>query len=162
MHRDDVPTKRLHAARASLRRSPGPSVRTALATLRVADLPDLLRLARASRHLHLPWVHLPLTLPGWRRYLDRSRQNTNISYLIRRRDTGAIVGVVNMSEIVRGVFQSAYLGFYVHAEYAGQGLMFEGLRAVVSRAFRVHRLHRLEANIQRGNRRSILLVKRLR
>ena len=32
-----------------------------------------------------------------------------------------IVGVFNLSEIVRGGFQSAYLGFYAVADYVGQG-----------------------------------------
>jgi len=39
--------------------------------------------------------------------------------------------------------------------------MAEGLRAVVSRAFRVNRLHRVEANIQPGNQASRRLVKAL-
>jgi len=125
------------------------------------DLPELLGLARASRRLHRPWVYLSLTHQGWRQYLRRSRQGTVVSYLIRRRDTGELVGVVSLSEIVRGVFQSGYLGFYVHAGHARQGFMAEGLRAVVGRAFRVHRLHRVEANIQPGNRASLGLVKAL-
>jgi ribosomal-protein-alanine N-acetyltransferase len=66
--------------------------------------------------------------------------------------------VVNLSEVVRGVFQSAYLGFYAHAAHARQGFMSDGVRAVVSRALRRHRLHRVEANIQPGNRPSLGLV----
>jgi ribosomal-protein-alanine N-acetyltransferase len=81
-----------------------------------------------------------------------------VSYLLRREDTRELVGVVNLSEIVRGVFQSAYLSFYVHATHSRQGLMSEGLRAVLSRAFRIHRLHRVEANIQPANRASRRLV----
>jgi ribosomal-protein-alanine N-acetyltransferase len=68
---------------------------------------------------------------------------------------------VNVSEIVRGAFRSAYLGYYSFAPHAGCGHMTQGLRLVVSRAFRTYRLHRLEANIQPGNLRSIALVERL-
>jgi ribosomal-protein-alanine N-acetyltransferase len=69
--------------------------------------------------------------------------------------------VVNVNEIVRGVFQSAYLGFYAFAPYQGVGYMSEGLRLVIAEAFKRSGLHRLEANIQPTNSRSIALVKRL-
>jgi ribosomal-protein-alanine N-acetyltransferase len=121
----------------------------------------LIELACASRAFHRPWVYLPRTQAAWRRYLRRVQQKEVIAYLVRRRDTQELVGVVNLSEVVRGVFQSAYLGFYAHAGHARQGFMSEGLRAVVTRAFRLHRLHRVEANIQPGNEASRRLVKRL-
>jgi ribosomal-protein-alanine N-acetyltransferase len=68
---------------------------------------------------------------------------------------------VIVSEIVRGVFQSAYLSYYAHVQHAGQGLMKEGVAAVLDRVFGIHRLHRVEANIQPGNRVSRALVRRL-
>jgi ribosomal-protein-alanine N-acetyltransferase len=69
--------------------------------------------------------------------------------------------VVNLSEIVRGGFQSAYLGYYAFVPCAGRGLMFEGLGLVLRHAFSRMRLHRLEANIQPENRASLALVERL-
>jgi ribosomal-protein-alanine N-acetyltransferase len=71
------------------------------------------------------------------------------------------VGVVNLNEIVRGAFQSAYLGYYAFAPLAGQGLMTEGLALTVRHAFGRLGLHRVEANIQPGNRASRALVRRL-
>ena len=70
-----------------------------------------------------------------------------------------IAGVINANEVVLGAFRSAYLGYYVFADFERQGLMRAGLRAVVRHAFRTLRLHRLEANIQPGNRASIALAK---
>jgi ribosomal-protein-alanine N-acetyltransferase len=81
--------------------------------------------------------------------------------LVCRRADGAIVGVVNVSEIVRAAFQSAYLGYYAFRPHAGQGLMAEGLGLVLRHAFRRLGLHRLEANVQPGNRPSRALVRRL-
>jgi ribosomal-protein-alanine N-acetyltransferase len=69
--------------------------------------------------------------------------------------------VVNISEIVRGIFQSAYLGYYAFEPLAGHGLMRQGLGRVIDHAFDKMRLHRLEANIQPQNRRSIRLVRSL-
>lgn len=137
------------------------STRLLLAEPTARDLPELLELARASREFHRPWVYLSQTREGWRRYLGRARQENVVSYLLRRRDTSELVGVVNLNEIVRGVFQSAYLGFYAHARHSRQGLVSEGLRAVLALAFRKHRLHRVEANIQPDNEASLRLVERL-
>jgi ribosomal-protein-alanine N-acetyltransferase len=81
--------------------------------------------------------------------------------LVCRRLDGAIVGVVNVSEIVRAAFQSAYLGYYAFRPHAGQGYMTEGLALVLHHAFRSLGLHRLEANIQPGNRQSRELVRGL-
>ena len=61
----------------------------------------------------------------------------------------------NLSEIVHGVFCSAYLGYYAFAGAAGKGAMGEGLRLVLDTAFRDLKLHRVEANVQPGNTRSI-------
>ena len=56
---------------------------------------------------------------------------------------------------------SGRLGYYAFVPHAGKGCMREGLVLVIERAFRELGLHRLEANIQLGNRRSIALVEGL-
>jgi ribosomal-protein-alanine N-acetyltransferase len=58
-----------------------------------------------------------------------------------------------------GPFRSAYLGYYAFAGHERQGLMHAGLRATLRHAFGRLGLHRLEANIQPGNRASIALVR---
>ena len=68
---------------------------------------------------------------------------------------------MNVSEIVRGVFRSAYLGYYAFTPHARQGLMTEAVALVVGTAFRRLGLHRLEANVQPGNLASLRLVRRL-
>jgi ribosomal-protein-alanine N-acetyltransferase len=71
-----------------------------------------------------------------------------------------MLGVFNLSQIFRGNFRSAYLGYYGHAAFVGQGYMREGLELVVRYAFAKLGLHRIEANIQPGNLRSRALVER--
>ena len=73
----------------------------------------------------------------------------------------ALCGVFNFSEIVRNAFNSAYLGYYAFAPYAGGGLMTEGFVLALDVAFRQLELHRVEVNIQPTNRRSLALVARL-
>ena len=72
----------------------------------------------------------------------------------------AIVGVFNIGAIVRGLFKSAYLGYYALAPHAGAGYMAEGLELALRVAFRRLKLHRVEANVQPDNRRSLALVRR--
>jgi [ribosomal protein S5]-alanine N-acetyltransferase len=124
------------------------------------DRRELVELNRASRRLHHPWVEPPDRAIAFAAYLRRMRRPTERGFLVCRRHDGAIAGVINVSQIYMGNFRSAYLGFYAGATYAGQGLMSEGLRLVLRHAFGRLRLHRLEANIQPGNHRSIRLVRR--
>lgn len=84
-----------------------------------------------------------------------------MSLIARHTERRAVVGVFNLSQIFRKGFQNAYLGFYGNAEFAGQGFMTEALRLTVSFAFSELQLHRLEANIQPENTRSIALVRRV-
>jgi [ribosomal protein S5]-alanine N-acetyltransferase len=123
------------------------------------DVEEYLALVQASRKYHRPWVYPPTSRDGFKRYVERLESDRYFPSFIYLRETDALVGVVNISEIVRGVFLSAYLGFYGHAGYAGQGLVREGVQLVVGRAFRTLKLHRLEANVQPANRSSLALVR---
>jgi ribosomal-protein-alanine N-acetyltransferase len=62
---------------------------------------------------------------------------------------------------VRGLFNSAYVGYYALAPNAGQGLMADGFALALDTAFRVLKLHRVEANVQPTNERSLALVERV-
>lgn len=114
---------------------------------------------RASRELHQPWVYPPDSVDEFLRYLEKPAA-THIKTVLKLA-SGELVGVVNISEIVRGGFQSAYLGYYAFVPHQNKGLMREGLSQVIGEAFGKHGLHRLEANIQPANSASIKLTKSL-
>lgn len=80
------------------------------------------------------------------------------SYLVFN-ENNDLVGVFNLNEIVRGYFQNAYLGFYGVINFSNQGYMSAGLKLVVNKVFNDLKLHRIEANIQPSNEKSIFLVK---
>ena len=84
----------------------------------------------------------------------------HLGFLIKRIDDQSIVGVINISEVIHGIFQSGYLGFYAFQKGSAQGFMSEGLSLVLSYYFEHLKLHRLEANIQPHNQASIRLIKR--
>jgi ribosomal-protein-alanine N-acetyltransferase len=122
--------------------------------------PDAMRAflgaVRRSRALHRGWVEPPDTPGAFREYLARrdSAQQWVIDW-----ETGGLVGVINLNNVVLGNFQSAALGYYAFAEFAGRGLMKEGMLLVLQHAFFDLKLHRVEANIQPRNRASLALVR---
>jgi ribosomal-protein-alanine N-acetyltransferase len=122
---------------------------------------DYLKAVRRSRLLHRGFVSTASTSDEYRDYLRRSRRNNQRSFFVGLIDSGKLAGVVNVNEIVRYSFRSAYLGYYAFTPHAGSGLMREGLRLVINHCFRELKLHRLEANIQPSNKRSLALVRSL-
>ena len=125
-----------------------------------ADRDAFVAAMRASRKLHRPWIAMPETPEAFDRYLARSRLPTTAFFLARRVEDDELVGFLNISEIVRGNFQSAFLGYGGVAGLAGRGYMTDAMRLVLREAFTTLGLHRLEANIQPGNTASIELARR--
>ena len=126
-----------------------------------ADQHAFLSAVKRSRRLHRPWVYPPGAAAAFDSFLERIARPTHSSQLIVDAHTGDIAGIVNLSEIVRGSFQSAYLGFFAFAGWEERGYMRRGLQLVCAYAFRRLRLHRIEANVQPENTRSRSLVRRL-
>ena len=124
------------------------------------DLEEFIALNRASRRLHRGLVSPPVRPEEFDALLKRCRGDDFVSLLVCRVDDGAIVGSINLSQIFRGGFQSAYLGYYAGEPHARRGHMTEAVELMLQYAFLQLRLHRLEANIQPGNAASIALVRR--
>ena len=135
--------------------------RVYLRTLRREDEREMLALHARSRRYLLPWIQPMTTAQQFAAHYARiSADPRMVGCMVCRKEDDAIAGVINVSEIVHGAFLSAYLGYYGSYEHSGQGYMTEGLNLVLRHCFRKLKLHRLEANIQPQNERSIRLVKR--
>jgi ribosomal-protein-alanine N-acetyltransferase len=126
----------------------------------VEDRREFVELVEASVDLHRPWTYPPADAASFRRLVERNRADDFVALLARRTDDDAIVGLFELSEIVRGSFQNAYLGYWVGEPFAGQGYMREGMQLALRFAFSELRLHRVEANIQPANKRSLALAKK--
>jgi ribosomal-protein-alanine N-acetyltransferase len=113
----------------------------------------------ASTKFHRPWLP-PATPETFDRLLRRVADDRHEPLLVCRVEDGAIMGYFNIGEIVRGNWQSAFVGYGAVAAHAGQGYMTEGLQLLLAHAFGNLGLHRLEANIQPANAASIALVRR--
>jgi ribosomal-protein-alanine N-acetyltransferase len=134
--------------------------RVCLRPPRRGDRDEVIRLNRASARFHRNLAAPPRRPAQFVAYLRRCRAADYEGLLVCRMGDGAIVGSINLSQIFRGNFRSAYLGYHVGASFAGRGYMTEAIGLALRHAFQRLRLHRLEANIQPGNAASLALVRR--
>jgi len=87
------------------------------------------------------------TLAGW--------------WLFAHQAPGHAIGQIHLSQIARGPFCNAMLGYSIDAAHEGRGLMREALEAVLADAFARLALHRVQANVRPDNTRSLALLQRL-
>jgi ribosomal-protein-alanine N-acetyltransferase len=158
--------------RADALRVPG-LARAVMATPRIflryptaRDEGEFMGLKRASRRFLEPWEATPtngLDTFGPRYYariLKNCRSELHQRFLICARDDGRVVGQIGLNSIVRGAFQSCYVGYWIGEAFARQGFATEALGLVLGFAFRKLKLHRVEANIVPRNRASRALARK--
>lgn len=138
--------------------SPAPQVRLCGPTVMLrppqrGDAPAWTALRRQSSDFLRPWE------PTWpadalsaaafhRRRLQLLadwRAQIGYGFLIFRREGGALLGGITLSNVRRGVTGSGSLGYWIGAPYARQGYMGEAVACVLDFAFDRLSLHRVEA-----------------
>ena len=124
------------------------------------DMDEFLALNRASLRLHRGLVSPPINPDQFASFLKRCRRSDSACFLIWKVEDSRIIGSVNLSQIFMGGFRSAYLGYYLGAQYSGQGYMTDAIQLILRHAFTKMKLHRLEANVQPENAASLALIKR--
>jgi [ribosomal protein S5]-alanine N-acetyltransferase len=154
-----TPLAALHTERLVLRAS-GPALAAALADYH-----------RRNRRAHAAWSPPSpeglFTVDGQSERLEAAAKaeaaGTQIGWLLSLRDDEhAVIGQARFSQISRGPFCNAMLGYSIDAVHEGRGLMGEALTAALADAFgpRVV-LHRVQANARPENTRSLALLERL-
>jgi [ribosomal protein S5]-alanine N-acetyltransferase len=124
------------------------------------DCDEFLALSRASKNFLKRWLTPATQRQQFAAYLKRCRKPEFEGFLVCRLEDDAILGTINLSQIFRGGFKNAYMGYMIGAPYAGQGYMTEAIQLVLKQAFVKLKLHRIEANIQPDNGPSIALARR--
>lgn len=130
------------------------------------DRDEFLHVLRRSRAFHEPWNPRPpagvdaYADDAFDRLIATARTENRARFLVCLTTTGEIVGAVNFGEIIRGVLQQAFCGYWVDVHRQGNGYMTEAIPLALHFAFDELGLHRIEANIQPHNRASISLIRR--
>lgn len=128
--------------------------------LREEDAAEFIALNRASRKFHRGLVTAPIDAVAYEKFLSRNESETNESFLICRNLDDKILGSITLSQIFRGNFCNAYLGYFIGEQFAGKGIMTEAINLILRFAFKDLKLHRIEANVQPENLASIAVLKR--
>lgn len=137
------------------------TTRVTLRRLTAADREEFLELVKASADFLHPWVYLPADEAKFDGYLQRFDGPVAECTLICIRESGAIAGCVTISDIIRGPYQRATVGYNAFVPSARQGYMSEGFGLVFRFAFGDLGLHRLEADIQPGNEPSLQFARKV-
>ena len=110
------------------------------------------------------WAYDALTRGAFRRrlkmYKAELRQGVTYSFLILRRVDDVLLGGITLSNLRRGVAQSATLGYWIGSPHRNQGYMTDSLAAILEFAFSRIGLHRVEAACLPANEASRRLLLR--
>ena len=95
------------------------------------------------------WTRDELSRSAFRRrlrqYQREMREDQGYAFLVFREGDATLVGGLTISNVRRGVAQSASVGYWMGLPHVRHGYMTDALRAVVPFAFGTLGLHRLEA-----------------
>jgi len=121
------------------------------------DRASFLEAVARSRPLHHPWAYPPDTSEAFDAYIEAHPSRRTLAVVIEAEEP--LAGVYALSQIHHGVFRNAYLGYYAFLPHAGDGYMREAMPLLFRHAFGELGLHRLQANVQPGNERSLGLLR---
>lgn len=88
---------------------------------------------------------------------EEDKQYTFGIYLI---ETNELIGVIDLTEVVRGPMQACWLGYFLDRAQNGRGYTTEAVRLIVDFAFRTLKLHRIEAGVMPHNLGSIKVLEK--
>jgi ribosomal-protein-alanine N-acetyltransferase len=92
---------------------------------------------------------------------ERQRQfDTAYGFGLFLRDA-TLVGEVSLGSVLRGPFQSCFIGYWVDVDHAGRGYVPEGVVLVIRFGFETLGLHRMEAAIVPRNDKSRRVAQKL-
>jgi ribosomal-protein-alanine N-acetyltransferase len=80
-----------------------------------------------------------------RRLATEWKGDEGYSFHVFRRDGSQLVGGIGLTQVRRGVAQTATLGYWVGHRFHSNGYTTEAVRLIVQFAFQALRLHRIEA-----------------
>ena len=93
---------------------------------------------------------------------ERWEDGLDHRFAIILKETGAIVGQIGITNIIRNVAQSAFIGYWIGHEYLNRGYATEALVSALHFAFELAKLHRVSLWIAPENAPSSKMAKRLK
>jgi [ribosomal protein S5]-alanine N-acetyltransferase len=133
------------------------------------DYEQWAELRERSREFLTPWEPVwpvdDLTRASFRyrvrRHAEEMSRDEAYTFFVFRASDDRLLGGLSLGHVRRGVAQTATLGYWMGAPYAGQGYMSAAVRAVLDYAFKRQGFHRIEAACVPNNEASKRLLERL-
>lgn len=85
-------------------------------------------------------VQRRILIENYKQYLNGISISFGIYYLNK------LIGKVQLSNIVMGIFRSGFVGYSIDKDFQGKGFMKEALKLIIDYAFNEMEMHRLEAS----------------
>ena len=134
----------------------------------MGDYAEWAQLRALSREHLIPWepqwTRDELSRAAFRRrlrhYQREQREDQGYAFFLFRAGDDTLLGGLTLSNVRRGVSQSASLGYWLGVNHVRQGHMTEAVRMLLPVAFDELRLHRVEAACLSGNMASIRVLER--
>ena len=83
-------------------------------------------------------------------------------FLIVSKEDMKVIGKIGITNVIRGVSQSAFVGYWVGFPYINKGYATEACKAIFDFAFGTLRLHRLSIWVSVGNEPSLRVAEKLK
>ncbi len=102
------------------------------------------------------------TLQRIKTAMDNEKHQLGVSLVFTMKNSNQIIGNINFSNFIFGVFQACYLGYSIDESYQGQGLMTEVLNESLVYIHQKYKLRRFMANYLPNNKASERVLTKLR
>lgn len=136
--------------------------------LDLADAPTMLELKVRNRSFFQPFE--PIRSEGHytleeqeneiKNGVTSSEQDHSYVFGVCLAHSDELIGRVAITSVSRGVFQNAYLGYFIDQAQNGNGYATAAVRSVVHKAFGELNLHRIQAGVMPRNERSIRVLEK--
>lgn len=83
----------------------------------------------------------------------------HIAWALSLKNDAKLIGTISIWNIQKEHYR-AEIGYALHADFQGQGLMQEAIKVALDYGFNSMKLHSVEANVNPNNRRSIVLLEK--
>lgn len=127
--------------------------------LSVRHTEELLHLRVKNRKFLTPWEPLrseefytySFQLFSVNQAIRAAEDDQSYSFVVIENSSGKLIGRVNLNNLVRGVFQNAYLGYFIDQDSTGKGYATNAVQQTLHYGFQELRLHRMQAATLRHN-----------
>lgn len=149
------------------------SARLLLRQVRLMDAREIAELHTDAYAKHLrPWSPQPMphenmqeAIADFENFtllaLERWEEDLDYRFAVVLKETGSIIGLIGITNIIRGVSRAGFIGYWTGADHINKGYATEATVLALQYAFEMLGLHRVNLWIAEDNAPSLRIVEKL-